>query len=219
MRYAVYFVPAADDPLWSFGTRWLGRDPETGAAYAQSARHAAITEEPRRYGFHATLKPPFSLADGQTADALDAAIQAFARAQRPFNVARTKLAALGRFLAVVPAIDAPALHALADACVRDFDRFRAPSDAADLAKRRQKGLTARQDAYLVRWGYPYVFEEFRFHLTLTGPLDPETLAQTQRELASPLLEAPLAVREIALFEEPAAGAPFALKRRFALGSV
>lgn len=219
MRYAVYFVPAADDPLWSFGTHWLGRDPETGAVYAQSAQQAAITREPRRYGFHATLKPPFALASGQTAQALFAAAEKFARTQTPFDVPRMQLAALGRFLAVVPALDAPALHALADACVRDFDRFRAPSDAADLAKRRQKSLTARQDAYLVRWGYPYVFDEFRFHLTLTGPLDPATLAQTQQELASPVLEAKLCVREIAIFEEPEAGAPFTLRRRFALGSV
>lgn len=218
MRYAVYFVPAANDPLWSFGAQWLGRDPETGVAYPQDARQAAITKEPRRYGFHATLKPPFALADGQTAETLFAAAETFARAHRSFDVARMKVAALGRFLAAIPAVEAPGLHALADACVRHFDRFRAPSDAADLAKRRQAKLTARQDEYLVRWGYPYVFDEFRFHLTLTGPLDPATLAQTQSLLESPVLKAPLAVREIAIFEEPAAGAPFALKRRFLLGS-
>jgi putative phosphonate metabolism protein len=218
MRYAIYFVPTANDPLWSFGTRWLGRDPETGTAYPQETSHAAITKEPRRYGFHATLKPPFALAAGQTAEALFAAAEEFARRHPAFDVARMKLAALGHFLAVVPALEAPGLHALADACVRDFDRFRAPSDAAEFAKRRQKKLTARQDDYLVRWGYPYVFDEFRFHLTLTGPLDPASLAQTQSQLASPVLEAPLAVREIAIFEEPADGAPFTLKRRFSLGS-
>jgi len=42
--------------------------------------------------------------------------------------------------------------------------------AAELARRRTLRLTAEQDAMLARWGYPYVLEDFRFHMTLTGSL-------------------------------------------------
>ena len=62
-RVAVYYAPAADDPLWARGCTWLGRDPETGVELPQPDIDgiAAQVTEPRRYGFHATLKPPMQL--------------------------------------------------------------------------------------------------------------------------------------------------------------
>ena len=65
-----------------------------------------------------------------------------------------------------------ALQALADACVEQLDRFRAPPSDAELARRRRASLTPRQDAMLVRWGYPYVFDTWFFHMTLTRRLTP-----------------------------------------------
>lgn len=218
MRYAIYFVPTSDDPLWAFANRWLGRDPETGAVFDCDT---AIVGDPRRYGFHATLKPPFALAQGKSEADLVAALAEFARRTAPFDVPDMRVAKLGRFLAIVPGTHAPALHALADACVREFDHFRAPADEAELAKRRKGGLTAREDEHLVRWGYPYVFDTFRFHMTLSGRLDAATATRLEAELATAtadMLKRPLAVREIALFVEPHAGADFALTRRVRLGS-
>lgn len=218
MRYAIYFVPAADDPLWEFANRWLGRDPETGAVFDCDK---AVVADPRRYGFHATLKPPFALAPGKHEADLVAGLADFARRIAPFDVPDMRVARLGRFLAIVPGTHAPALHALADACVRDFDGFRAPSAEAELAKRRKGGLSAREDEHLVRWGYPYVFDTFRFHMTLSGRLDDATATRLEAELAAAtadMLKRPLAVREIALFAEPQAGADFALTQRFRLGS-
>ncbi|HET6522220.1 MAG TPA: DUF1045 domain-containing protein, partial [Geminicoccaceae bacterium] len=175
-RYAIYFAPAPDDPLGAFGNRWLGRDPWTGECLPQPRipglapeRLHAITASPRRYGFHGTLKPPFALAPGATPADLDMAARTFAAARRPVEVPLA-LRSLSGFLALVPAEPVPALDALAADCVRAFDSFRAPSDAAELSRRRAAGLTARQDALLLAWGYPYVFEEFRFHLTLTERL-------------------------------------------------
>jgi len=218
MRYAIYFVPTADDPLWEFANRWLGRNPETGAVFDCDL---AIVGDPRRYGFHATLKPPFTLAPGKSEAELAAALAAFARGTAPFAVPDMRVAKLGRFLAIVPGTPAPALHALADACVREFDHFRAPSGEAELAKRRKAGLSAREDEHLVRWGYPYVFDTFRFHMTLSGRLDAATATKLETELTAAtadMLKRPLAVREIALFTEPHEGADFALTRRFRLGS-
>src|SRR5207245_1192733 len=77
------------------------------------------------------------------------------------------------FIAVIPAEPVAELQQLAADCARDFDSFRAPLGAEDRARRRPEKLTERQRDYLDRWGYPYVMEEFRFHMTLTGRLDAE----------------------------------------------
>ena len=218
MRYAIYFVPTADDPLWDFANRWLGRDPETGAVFDCDA---SVVADPRRYGFHATLKPPFARAPGKSEAELVAALVDFARRTEPFDVPDMRVARIGRFLAIVPGTHSAALHALADACVREFDVFRAPAGEAELAKRRKSGLSAREDEHLRQWGYPYVFDTFRFHMTLSGRLDDATATKLEAELVAAtldMLKRPLAVREIALFAEPQAGADFALTRRFRLGS-
>lgn len=220
MRYAIYFVPPVDDRLWSVGNLWLGRDPESGAVFAQTPEDAAATGEPRRYGFHATLKPPFALAPECDPAGLEAALADFAEAQTPFEVPGLEVSRLGRFIALVPHGVASELHTLADACVRSFEPFRGPLTDADIARRRPAELSPRQVEYLLRWGYPYVFEEYRFHMTLTGPLDPVAALTYERRLEAlfaPILSRRLVVREIALFVEPA-GEAFRLKRRFVLGS-
>lgn len=221
MRYAIYFAPLADDPLWQVGNLWLGRDPELGTVFAQNSEDALATEEPRRYGFHATLKPPFALASGRDPAELEAALANFAGERAPFEASGLKVSRLGRFVALAPQGLAPELHMLADACVRTFEPFRAPLSDAEMARRRPAELSSRQVEYLLRWGYPYVLEEFRFHMTLTGPLDPVSVQSYERRLEAlfaPILSPRIVIREIALFVEPAAGEAFRLTRRFALGS-
>lgn len=221
MRYAIYFVPPVRDPLWQVGNHWLGRDPQTGEIFEQAAEDAAVTADPRRYGFHATLKPPFALATGADPVEFESALAEFAKAQRQFEVPGLRVARLDRFVALVPQVSAARLNVLADACVRTFEPFRAPLSDADIARRRSSELSPRQVEYLANWGYPYVFEEFRFHMTLTGPLDPASSSSYEHrltELFAPVLSPRLTVRELALFIEPAAGHPFRLKRRFPLGS-
>ena len=96
-RFAVYFAPASDTPLWAFGTSWLGRDPERDVDVARlqldgitAEAIAEMTVSPRRYGFHGTLKPPFALVDGQDADTLSAALAAFAASRSPFDIPELK---------------------------------------------------------------------------------------------------------------------------------
>ena len=227
-RYAIYWAPPADGALWAFGTRWLGRDPETGeslspapevAAAADPAWLASVTADPRHYGLHATLKPPFRLATGQSRDGLVAALGRFAAATAPVAGPPLVLRRLGRFLALVPDGPAPAVLALAARLVEAFDGFRTPAPPEELAKRRHHGLTASQEQNLLRWGYPYVMDDFRFHVTVSGALDAATLDRLEALLAAPVarfaMEA-LAIAELALFEQPDTGAPFRLTRRFAL---
>jgi len=151
---------------------------------------------------------------------LGEALHDFAAQRAPFTAPPLRPQRLGRFLALCPLEPSPALSALAADCVRAFDRFRAPPSAAELARRRQAGLSPRQEALLREWGYPYLFDEFRFHMTLTGPAgDGEGAAILERLVAaaSSLATLPLQVDAICLFHQPAPDAPFALSRRFAFG--
>jgi putative phosphonate metabolism protein len=224
-RCAVYWVPPAASALARFGARWLGRDAETGAplapdpAWGDPAWIATVTAEPRHYGLHATLKPPFRLAEGRTRAALVDALAGFAARAAPVLGPPLVLRRLGRFLALVPDGPAPAVEALAACVVEVFDAFRAPPEPAELARRRAHRLSPAHQANLVRWGYPYVMAEFRFHVTLSGALDPATLERLESLLAplvAPFAASPLALGELALFEQPDGAAPFRLTRRFAL---
>ncbi len=230
-RYAVYFVPGPDTSLWQTGCRWLGRNPDGTTGDAPLPPQAAdagisteewaeVTAEPRRYGFHATLKPPFHLAEGCDLADLDGALARFAAGRGAFRTTALSVTRLAGFIALCPsgpAADLADLAALAADCLRAFEPFRRPSDAATLARRRARGLTPRQDALLETWGYPFVLEEFRFHMTLTGRLSDEAAARylpLLDGLFAAALAAPLAVDGVALFREPAPGAPFETIRRY-----
>jgi putative phosphonate metabolism protein len=212
-RYALYFAPLADRPLWEFGSAAIGWDAETATEHparppapALAPGWAEATAEPRRYGFHATLKAPFALAEGTRAEDLLAAAEAFAAGPRPVPQLRLTVRILAGFVALVPEGPSAALDSLAAACVRDFDRFRRPLTPAERARRAPERLSPRQVEYLDRWGYPFVFEEFRFHMTLTGRLPPDAA-----EAASAALQAAhrqacgdrlTAVSTLAVFAQP-----------------
>src|SRR5262245_39742721 len=64
-RYAIYFVPPAGGALYRLGSSLLGYDCYNGAELPWPGDlpddWAAMTEAPRRYGFHGTLVAPFRL--------------------------------------------------------------------------------------------------------------------------------------------------------------
>jgi hypothetical protein len=218
VRYALYFAPPARHPLWRAGCDWLGRDAESGAI-GHGGEHRA---DPRRYGFHATLKPPFALRDGASSADLIAALTRFAGRRRRFAMPALAVAPLGDFIALRPVgrdADARghALRELADDCVRLFDEFRRPPSAAETAARLKPGLDDAQRRNVARWGYPHVFDQWRFHMTLTESLAPPALADlavhATRHFAAALAE-PLPCDGVALFVEDAPGADFRLLQRF-----
>ncbi|WP_225769494.1 DUF1045 domain-containing protein [Inquilinus sp. Marseille-Q2685] len=226
-RYAIYYAPPTGSALAEVGADLLGRDPETGEARPQPRldgidpdRFHAITEDPRHYGFHATLKAPFALAEGVTGEALHAAAEAFAAGRAPAAGPALALASIGGFLALVPSAAAPEVHALADACVETFDRFRAPLTAAELERRRRSPLTPAQDRHLERWGYPYVFDEFRFHMTLTARLtdkaEHERVHAALVERTAPVCVDPLRIDAIAVYEQDDRQSPFRITGRYKL---
>ena len=174
-RYAIYYAAARGGTLDRFGAEHLGYDAWTGDELPfpddLPPNWHELTSDPRKYGFHATLKAPFALAPGKSESELTAACADFARMPRPIPVIAPVVRSIGGFIAVVPVEASDELVQLAADCVRAFEPFRAPLTPEDRARRKPERLAPRQRAYLDRWGYPYVMEEFRFHMTLTGRLD------------------------------------------------
>ncbi|TCS64951.1 DUF1045 domain-containing protein [Varunaivibrio sulfuroxidans] len=225
-RFAIYFTPARQTPLWTFGAQWLGRDDDN-AEYDLAPpfkeippeEHAAMTAAPRHYGFHATLKSPFALADGRSAENLRDALSDFAKNQPPFPGPLLQIGEMNRFIALIPMAENGALGRFASECVRAFDGFRRAETPEQIARRHAQDLTPRQRSLLAAWGYPFVFEEFRFHMTLTDQLKngqkkrPLTLL---RRHFTEIAETPLWLDAISLFQQPDRGAPFTLAERYLL---
>ncbi len=225
-RYAIYLAPEADDPLGHFCNGWLGYRPDTGETVSRpevsglsSSEIETATAAPRRYGFHGTLKAPFRLSEDKTVEEIDRHLTEFAGDRPRLDPGQMKVGAIGRFVAIVPATESRGIGDLAGACVTTFDPYRAELTDAERERRLTGGLTARQQELLDTWGYPYVLDEFRFHMTLTGPLEPEMLDVFTAGLATALRE-PLGrlvgFSDICLFGDPGNGRPFRLLRRYAL---
>ena len=166
------------------------------------------------------MKAPFELAAGKTLADLQEAVQRLGAAQPAFTAPPLKVSAIGPFLALTLSAPCPALQALAAAAVTELDDLRAPLSEADLARRLQSDLSERQRELLQAWGYPYVLEEFRFHMTLTGPIGEharrDDLRDRLAERFRPLLAQPVPVSEICLYSQDRRESPFLLRRRFRL---
>ena len=227
-RYALYFAPDPEVPLWQFGSAVIGYDAATGSLLACPSSlevphdaWSALTEEPRRYGFHATLKAPFELAANIDEARLLAEVERHAAGLAPVTLSGLEIAALGRFIALVPRQPSAELQALADRIATGLDYVRAPLGEADRARRLRSPLTPRQIEYLDRYGYPYVREEFRFHMTLTGPIaEPAELRRMTERLRSAYLAAVPAgstvIDQVAVFRQDGRDARFRIIGRFPL---
>jgi putative phosphonate metabolism protein len=227
LRYALYFTPPQDDPLTMLASRWLGRDAFSNAAFAakgvgeiDATEQFRTTEEPRRYGFHATLKAPFELASSVTERDLMEVATEFASKTPAFTLPQLVLGQLGRFFALVPGDLYPALQNFSADVVRTFEPFRATLSEADLARRKPEQLDEAHRANLLRWGYPYVMEQFRFHMTLTGQVEPPRQAATAaalRQIFADHIGRPHSISGLAVFVEETRGAPFTVHTWLPLG--
>jgi hypothetical protein len=217
-RVALYWAPDRADPLWNAGNSWLGRDPEHAAKLPQPPLPAieVITEAPRQYGFHATLRPPMHLATGW--DEFLAAAETVAASLKPFDLPPLAVENLDGFLALRESAPCQALHTLADTCVRCTDMHRLPASESELSKRRAAGLSFEEEQLLQLWGYPYVMQRWRFHMTLSRRLTFAEMA-TWRPAAeahfAPALAAKRIVRDISVFTGRT-GEAFRLAERFPL---
>jgi len=224
-RYSIYFAPGVDDPLWRFGCRCIGYDAETGADCPLPQSPAlsqddwrSWTQEPRRYGFHATLKAPFHLAEGGAEQDLFESLAQFSASRKAFCLQDMDVRAIGNFVALTPLNPDDKLQDLARDCVTHFDRFRAPLSESDMARRLASPLTPRQKELLQVWGYPYVMEQFRFHMTLTSSLPGLVRATMVDELGRRYREevrrTDLLIDGFALFRQDTRDSRFRILRRF-----
>jgi hypothetical protein len=226
-RYAVYFVPAADSALFRFGSALLGYNCYCGSDVdfpdvlpMERSAWRDLTGEPRRYGFHATLKAPFYLAREATEAELVEQFRRFSVGLDEAPVFAPVIDALEGFIAIVPGVADAAVDRLAASCVIGFDRFRAPLNARD-RERRLPGLSARHVAHLDRWGYPFVFNEFRLHMTLTGRLAAErhsaVLSVLREEFAAACGALPVRIDRLALMRQDRSDARFRVIDHAAIG--
>jgi hypothetical protein len=221
-RHALYYAPPPTHALWRAGCEWLQRDPSS--AIAPPPRRAHV-QEPWRYGFHATLKPPMRLADGRDEASFHDAVERLAQRTPRFAMPALSVQWLSGFLALRPAEPlsrAHPLHRLADDCVVQLDPWRAPPSPDELRRRLKRPLGDEQRDHLQRYGYPHVLAHWRFHMTLTDTLPHDDAAlraamqhEAERHFAAALRE-PLVSEALCVFVEPAPGEPFRLARRFPL---
>ena len=216
-RFAIYFTPDLTSPLWRLAGQWLGRDAasdetmEARVAGVETAQRLAATASARRYGFHATLKAPMALADGATRSALEAALADWAAAQAPVNMGPIVLRPIGAFLALVPDVQSAALTRFAADCVVAFERFRAPLAAKDRSRRVDGELSAHQIELLDRYGYPYVMDEFRLHMTVSDQLygaEHDLVRRAGQNWFAPVIGEELLLDRLTLFHEAESGAAF-----------
>lgn len=211
MRYGIYYTPPKASELLQAAVEWLGRDAFDEREIEIEHGFSHHTVAPARYGFHGTLKAPFHLNDSISEDGLLEAFHTFSTRIKPFNVPGIDLARLGAFYALVPSGPCNELKSLAHACVEIFEPFRAQLSDEEIARRKPEKLTARQRDYLHSRGYPYIGDDFRFHLTLTGEVPDNEAGEVEKALRRHFaahIGQPLTIGTIAVFREAVPGEPF-----------
>lgn len=224
-RYAIYFTPPPQSALAQFGASILGYDPFARVDVARAALEnisskelAGATETPRRYGFHATLVAPFHLKSG-TEDQLFEALDRFSGQFDPVSLGKLQVSVLKDFVALTPTAAIPKLDQLACRAVEFFDVFRAALRSEEIARRNNGRLSPRQRTHLDRWGYPYIFEDFRFHMSLTGPLpvaDHDRFLAAFTEAARPIIGIAYGIDALSLLRQKGSASKFEILGRRAL---
>ena len=194
-----------------FGQAWLGWDCRKGQyissenAFSEPlADREYFTKKPRKYGLHATLKAPFRLQTTQNEPALRSAFHGFCNHQKPAASGNLTLSEQGGFISLRPQTQSAAPFELGKNCLEAFDPFRAPLDQNDLNRRRNARLSPRQNDFLHQWGYPYVLQEFQFHITLSSRLSilqREKIIPALKNLLAHELDCPFIIAHLALMGE------------------
>lgn len=219
-RFALYYAPSEDSLLWERAQIWLGAaSGRTDGPALPVTERLPLVRSARRYGFHATIKAPMPLRAGQSRESLTEAVERFTARLKPVEIGLLVIKELKGFLALVPEVQGEALTAFAQTVVEAFEGFRAPMTAEDRARRLQSGLSTRQTELLDQFGYPYVAEQFGFHMTLTDRLSEEDIATVKAaadDWFAPALKSPFLLDQLVVFREASPGEPFTREASFLL---
>jgi len=222
-RYAICFAPEKGSALEALGQSWLGlAGQQPTVAGIKPERLTEITRGPRSYGgMHGTLKPSFELNPHATEKALLAVAHRIAASLAPIALPPLELREIGYIVSLVPETSSASLENLAAGCVRAFDGYRRPLTSQEEDSYRRNRLTVHQKQMLEHWGYPYVMEEFDFHVSLTDPIpdDNERMAvmKAVEKIAAPVLNKSLVMQELAVFCQRAHAQPMSIIARIPFG--
>ena len=224
-RYAIYYTPQPGTALASFGRSWFGRANDGATLQAFSASglpgsgFAKIPAAPGRYtGLHALFRTPFALREDVGLDDLKSRAISFAARRTAVETGPLTLARSGRYLVLRPIEQQPAIDQLAAQCISAFEDFAVPDgdNGAD-----NKHLSEYQRRLLKSFGHPHVKSEYRFCITLTGPLDAAHLERVSQALW-PVLEdicaSGVTVDGLSLFGDPGDRTSMRLLGRYGLAS-
>jgi hypothetical protein len=216
MRYAIYFCPTGDTALGRLGHDWLAEStpaPELPGISAE--RRNALLVKVRRYGWHATIRAPFTPLAEVAYDDVRRAVISVANACASFELP-LRINHLAGFLALRPPVDEDSPRQLAATCLGALlPLCAAPS--GEVLERRSTGLDAHEISLLQSHGYPYVLDRYRFHLTLSAPAtEPEE--QAMRHWLEPRVAElpPTRVDALSICGEVTPGSAFELIERIAL---
>lgn len=219
-RFAIYFLLPPEHHLHTLASLWLGYDIHQGKIIPQAESlpkylrlHQYQAEAASLYGFHGTLKAPFRLAKHYGVSQLVQELDQFSAEKKAFYCSGLSLTSLGHFLALAPQATCSAMNRLADDCVKHFDPFRAPLNEQEYQKRKPHQLNLRQRELLRQWGYPYVLDEYRFHMTLSDQLkntEYDELTCALQNYLAPALENKLFIDRLYLCCQPALGNKFVI---------
>ena len=223
-RYAVFYCPEDSSELGLYGQQVLGRSADgqvLESAYGDCPdwqQASALSATPAHYGFHATLKAPFHLAECVSEQQLLDAVETLACRQTVIAMQTIRPRLLSGFVALTLQPQSQAIATLAELCVTQFEPYRAPLSQDDILKRKPDQLTERQREYLYQYGYPHVMSEFRFHMTLSGQIVPGEHEEHVRWLTElfdkHVLKTPVLDR-LAVFWQPDRETPFVRLAQFA----
>lgn len=207
-RFAIYFTP--ERALAETGSAWLGWDISQGCRVPHpridGLNLAALTKRPRKYGMHATIKPPMTLADGSRPEEFIEAASEIVKGLPLVALTGLRVSQIGRFLALTVEGDQTALNAMAAQVVAQLDPFRAAPTSEETNRRRQGHLTPSQGRNLARWGYPHVMEDFNFHITLTSPVkNANEVLPTAAAYFAPVLPTPFVIGALTVAGEDVDG--------------
>jgi len=224
-RIALYFSPVKSSALNHFGEALLGRtnkaarNENSQSSFPNQSKWKRLTEKPAHYGFHATLKAPFEISKNKTLDMLIQEVEAFAKTQSPHTLNTLGPSELSNFMALTVSEQSKGLADFAFQCVTKFEDFRKPLSESDIARRKQQTLSKRQLELLNQFGYPYIDDEFRFHMTLSGQLakDDHDFHAWASSLYSEMVKEVPVLDQLCLFTQEDRKSAFVEVERFSLG--
>lgn len=227
-RYAIYYTPQPGTALAAFGRSWFGRanDGVTLQAFSDAGlagtSFAKLDVAPGRYtGLHALFRAPFAPRDGIGLEAIKTRLINFAARRKPVETGPLTLSRAGRFLVLRPVEATPALEWLAAQCVATFEDFAAPPSDTEREEHANPNLGDYQRLLLESFGDPHVLSEYRFAITLTGPLDAahlERVAQALWPVLEDICASGVTIDGLSLFGDGADRTPMRLIGRYRLGA-